>query len=646
MQINLTFEPEFDNLYNNYNLTPERSELLHLEGISRPKLDVGAMSHDYFTKKLSDVTVDQNANANEEASPHNYSAEVVKGVMKLEGYYLLWRYAKRRYGLRIANKLIRAIWDGDLYFHDPTGIQSPYCWAFSTNILMLEGRPYGQLHSLPPKRADSFIAQVIECTMDLSQQFVGAVAPSDVLINYAWYAKNENKSDKDIVNDLQKMVHVFNNKFRVSGQSPFTNISLFDRHNLSIVWEDYRYPDGTPVDIEYVMRVQKLFGEWFAEGDPASGLPYRFPVISANLGVDDNNKPVDEDFLDWLSEVNRGKGVFNIYANDGTKIASCCRLSNSFERMRYRADTFGSGGLNIGSHRVVTVNLPKLGLLASGDQDLFFNLLDNRLEKAKKLLLVHREELLQRRITRGNGFLQFFEPLKWFNLEHLFSTIGIVGVYEANYFMGYDIRSEKGVEFTTKLLKHIENRLEEFSTETGHSFNCEEIPAESTAVTLAKKDKIYFEDDQLFELYSNQYIPLIAEASMLERIKLTGKFMNLLSGGGILHLNMSDQIHTKDQMKKLIMVSIENGVEHFAVNYGFANCEDGHVSIAGNATTCPICGKPIVDYLTRVIGYFTKVSSWNNIRREFEFPNRKFSGDEPLEEEFDEIRSVDNSDVQ
>lgn len=632
MQISLTLDHQFDDLYNNYALSAERAQLLDIDGISRDKLDVGKMSHAYFTRNLSDVTVDQNANANESISPNNYSAEVVKGIMKMEGYYLLWKYAVKAYDLRVANKLIRAIWDGDLYFHDPTAIQVPYCWAYSTTMLMIEGRPYGQLFSGPPKRADSFIAQVVEATMDLSQEFVGAIAPSDVLINYAWYAKKENKTDYEIVNDLQKLVHVFNNKFRVSGQSPFTNISLFDRYNLRKVWEDYYYPDGTQIDVEYVMHVQKLFGEWFAKGDPASGLPYRFPVITANLFVDKDRRPLDEDFLDWLSEVNIDKGVFNIYGNDGTKIASCCRLANDLERMKYKADTFGNGGLNIGSHRVVTINLPNIALYSKQNKDVFFRLLDNRLEKAKKLLIVHRDYLLRERVENSNGFLKFFKPLDWFKLDQFFSTIGIVGVFEMCYYMGIDIKSDEGIAFVTSVLKHIEKRLDQFSEETGHSFNCEEIPAESAAATLAKKDRVRFgTDTQIFAMYSNQYIPVTAEASMLERIKLSGHFMSLVSGGGILHLNTSDKIQNKEQMRKLIEVALRNGVEHFAVNYGFAICQEGHVSIAGNSTTCPECGSPINDYLTRIIGYFTKVSSWNQVRREYDFPNRKFEAVDNLE---------------
>ena len=57
-----------------------------------------------------------------------------------------------------------------------------------------------------PKRADSFLAQCAEITMDLSQEFAGAIAPSDILVNYAWYAQKEELTDFDIRNDFQKFV--------------------------------------------------------------------------------------------------------------------------------------------------------------------------------------------------------------------------------------------------------------------------------------------------------------------------------------------------------------------------------------------------------------------------------------------------------
>ena len=622
MRIHQTFDPEFDKLYNNY--CRKYPELMKCEGIDRSQLDLGVMSKRYFTEDITEVSIDTNANANEDRCPNNYTAEITKGMMKLEGYYLLWHYAQKRFDLERANELIEAIWKGDVYFHDASGpgIQMAYCYAFSTNMIMHEGRLYGQLHSLPPKRADSFLAQCAEITMDLSQEFAGAIAPSDILVNYAWYAQKENLSEFSVINDFQKFVHIVNNKFRVSSQSPFTNISLFDRPNLEKVFEHYTYPDGSKVDIEYVIKLEKMFGDWFSKGDPDTNLPYRFPIVTLNISKNENGEITDQDFLDWASKVNLNTGCFNIYVNIGSKIASCCRLVNDVERMQYRADTFGNGGLSIGSHRVVTINLPRIAERCT-DIDHFENILHQTCDIARDLLLVHRYEILRRRIDQG--FLKFFNPLKWFSLDHLFSTIGIIGVYEMNKFMGIDITSRNGIEFTTDVLKRIEELAVSYSKENKCSFNVEEIPGESVAIKFCQKDNIMFGENEFgFKLYSNQYIPLIEDALIPERIQLTGQFQDILSGGGILHINMQDQIKDPADMKHLIEYSVKNGVSHFAVNYGFGKCENGHTTVCGNSNICAICGAPITDHYTRIVGYFTHVDSWNSTRREFEFPRRVF----------------------
>jgi len=84
MKIDLFFEPEFDELYESYHNDSKKRELLKLEGISKEQLDVGRMSYNYFTGKIADMSVNQNANANEDFSPSSYAAEIVKGIQKLE----------------------------------------------------------------------------------------------------------------------------------------------------------------------------------------------------------------------------------------------------------------------------------------------------------------------------------------------------------------------------------------------------------------------------------------------------------------------------------------------------------------------------------------------------------------------------------
>jgi len=573
-------------------------------------------------------------------------------------------------------------------------------------MLMAVGRPYGQLHSLPPKRADSFMAQVIETTMDLSQEFVGAVAPSDLFINYSYYSNLEYKAlcqiandfqdaiadiketngswctlrlyeafigmlattkgvamwneekqnefynlarlvwseDKDLMevvkvlhlrsalNDFQKFVHVVNNKFRTSGQSPFVNISLFDMENLEQVFGETVFPDGSKPDFEYIMVLQKLFGEWFSEGDPASNLPYRFPVATINLLIDREDASIkDEDFLLWTAQVNIKKGSFNIYINDGNKIATCCRLSNDFSQMQYRADSFGNGGLNLGSHRVVSVNLPRIALEAyttcphdmQARVEAFFTILEHRMEQAKDLLMVHREEILRRRIKKG--FLKFFFPLQWFDMQMLFSTFGKTGDYETCFFMGLPMETEEGQAFTERMLRFLENKAQEYSKQYGYAFNVEEIPGESVAPTFAYMDSLLFGKElQPFELYSNQYVPLIADVDAVDRVTITGRFMKFMSGGGIFHFNVANKMDKPESMVELIRWCVKAGIQHLGVNFGFGICEKGHSHIVGNGKICPQCGSSIKDWMTRIIGYFTKTSSWNDVRKNYEFMRRKF----------------------
>jgi len=371
------------------------------------------------------------------------------------------------------------------------------------------------------------------------------------------------------------------------------------------------------------MHVQKIFCEWFSRGDPVSGVNYRFPVCTVNIFCDEEKNIIDQEFLGFISEINCRAGSFNIYVNSGEKIASCCRLTNDHSRMKARCDSFSNGGLNIGSLRVVTINLPRVALKAEQNQDVFYKNLTLQLEACRDLLQVHREEIMRRRVKQG--FLRFFKPLNWLTLDRFFSTIGIIGVYEMCYLMGMDIKTPEGCAFVKEVLTFIENFAMKTSEETGNSFNVEEIPGESAAVKFVEKDKILFGEEKVpFSLYSNQYLPLIADATLPERIKISGKFQDILSGGGILHLNISEQIKDPAVMKKLIEYSVQSGVSHLAVNYGIGKCENGHTSICGNSIKCPVCDSKIVKWMTRIVGYFVWTDSWNRTRREFEFPRRVF----------------------
>jgi len=155
------------------------------------------------------------------------------------------------------------------------------------------------------------------------------------------------------------------------------------------------------------------------------------------------------------------------------------------------------------------------------------------------------------------------------------------------------------------------------------TFNIEQIPGESMAVRLSQIDKVLGYNND-FELYSNQYIPLIERASIYDRLEIQGELDSLTSGGAILHINVEDEKPlNKEQFKRIINYARELKTVYFAINYAYSECENGDYTI-GKHEQCPICQSKIVQQYTRVVGFITPVSSWNSTRRSFEYENRKF----------------------
>jgi ribonucleoside-triphosphate reductase len=245
----------------------------------------------------------------------------------------------------------------------------------------------------------------------------------------------------------------------------------------------------------------------------------------------------------------------------------------------------------------------------------------DRLKKAMgesaKLLVAHRK-LIKDRINQN--FLMFFKPLHWLDLDTMFfSTIGLNGIYEAFKYLGYDLSQDQ--ECAIDIFKFCNDMINDLAGQYQIPFNLEQVPGEGAAISLAKKDKVYFGENEDL-LYANQFIPLWENIDLVSRAKIDGKLSKYFGGGVISHLNISSKT-SKQQMIDLIQFAASCGLDHFALNACFAKCEDGHVSLT-NGDICPICGKTIETKYTRIVGYMTPVKNWVKERREYEFPKRKF----------------------
>lgn len=405
-----------------------------------------------------------------------------------------------------------------------------------------------------------------------------------------------------------------NGKVFISGNSFFFNISIYDNNFLEKITKEYIFPNEYHVKIETIKYVQNLYLDLMNETLQTS--PVTFPITTACFAVDENKNILDSDFLNYIAEKNLKYSFINIFAGKTSITASCCRLRNDGSNSDF-FNSIGGSSTKIGSLGVVTINIPRLAFKSENREE-FLEYVQEYAEMAAKINRVKRY-ILKKRID--GGYYPLYS-LGFMNLNKQYCTTGLIGINEACEVLGSPILENKGQQLALDLIDIVNkvNALQEKKYK--YPANIEQVPGEALSVKLAEADRLLGYNKQ-YKIYSNQFIPLTSEANFLDRIKLQGVFDKHLTGGAILHLNMIDQITDVNFMKQLIETAINNGVVYHAVNYNLQKCEDNHLTVGKNEK-CPVCGKPITDNFTRVVGFLVNTKNFNKTRREIDYPNRKW----------------------
>lgn len=644
--------------FSNGELKELTSKILKIHGLDATNFDTLANFAKILDSRVNDVSIDDNSNKNEKTIA-GVNNEITASNRKLIGYHMLYGVMKDLYGQAEAKVLSGDLYDFSLGLSDSTNILIPYCWALDASKLVLEGRKFGQLPSAPVHRVDSYISALDETVHQMSSHLAGAIAVGTFFLDIAHIliykqrvpfevVKNDPKMRKYIENCFQTFVHSVNHLSRNGVESPFTNISLFDRVKLAglIGQDNYGWYFANKKDIaidngledkmsadewkefviNYISELQEIYAKFHEKGDPLNnGIPYRFPVTTMNISKDDEGNVLDEKFFDFVCQ--RDITRFNIFTSKGTKVASCCRLINDAELldMGSSVNSFGGSTVSMGSHRVVTINFARIAYEANSLED-FYHILDKRIRGAAKVLKAHKvligkmeEKGLEPFITRG-----------WIRMDRLFSTFGILGVVEAKKILETKFADEitEGQDVMNDYLVYLNKHSAEYAKELGLFSNIEQIPGESYAVRLATVDNLIFNENIIdAPLYANQFVPLWEDATIWEKLEADGKYNQLLTGGGIVHAQLGSKT-TSAQNRKIILYAIKCGCEHFVLNSVYSKCPKCGAVYDHKVTSCSKCGhNEHMEYFTRIVGYFTSVDSWNPTRKNWEFKKRTFIDD-------------------
>jgi ribonucleoside-triphosphate reductase len=330
----------------------------------------------------------------------------------------------------------------------------------------------------------------------------------------------------------------------------------------------------------------------------------------------------------------------------------CCRLRIDNTQLEKRGGgLFGAHPLT-GSVGVVTINLPRLGFLATQDhpsvpgtdaplatrEEAFRARLVRLMDIARDSLETKRK-FLERLTAAGlypytSHYLRhMFERFGCYWKNH-FSTIGLVGMNEACTNLGLGgILTPEGHAFAVRTLDFMRERLVAYQQETGNHYNLEATPAEGTSYRLAKKDKERFpgllvanEEDVHSQgakpYYTNStHLPVNATDDLFEALDHQDDLQTRYTGGTVIHLFLGERLADPAAVRSLVRrIASTYSLPYFSLTPTFSVCPE-HGYIAGEHPVCPHCGKTSEVY-SRVVGYLRPVSQWNE-GKQAEFSRRR-----------------------
>jgi len=275
-------------------------------------------------------TVDANANVTTK-NIANLHGEIHKDINIQLNRAMNYDKIKELFGEHLAKEYLRQINSHEIYVHDESNINLPYCVALSLHPFITNGLKQLGGESKAPKHISSFCGGFVNLLLAVSGQFAGACATTEFFIYMDYFARKDYGENylethkAEITQHLQHVVYVINQPAVArNSQSVFWNVSILDKYFMKGLFEHFRYPDNSELNYESVDKLQFFFLNWFNKERERTVLT--FPVVSVSMLSDTKtNTPKDYEFANKIAEEMERKNSFFIYhSNSVDSLSSCC----------------------------------------------------------------------------------------------------------------------------------------------------------------------------------------------------------------------------------------------------------------------------------------------------------------------------------
>ena len=553
--------------------------------------------------------------------------------------------------LLLPEKIAKADADGVLHFHDADYFVQPIfnCCLINIADMLDNGTVMNGKMIESPKSfqvACTVTTQIIAAVA--SNQYGGQSVDLKHLGKYLRKSYNKFKSEiekkykgklsdniiEDLVQDrlkaelkagVQTIQYQINTLMTTNGQSPFVTLFL-------------HLEEGDPYIKENAMIIEEVLRQRYQGIKNEAGVYVTpaFPKLVYVLDECNCLKGGEYDYLTKLAVKCSAKRMYPDYIS--AKKMRENYEGNVFSPMGCRSflspwkDENGNykfeGRFNQG---VVSINLPQVAIVADGDENKFWKLLDERLELCKEALMCRHYALL--------GTRSYISPIHWQygaiarlekgeKIDKLlyggYSTIslGYIGIYEMTKLMkGVSHTTPEGHDFAIRVMKHLKETVTKWKEETNIGFALYGTPAESLCYKFARIDKKRFgtiKDVTDKGYYTNSYhVDVREKIDAFEKLGFESEFQKISSGGAISYIeipNMQKNIDALETAVKFIYDNIQYAEFNTKSDYCHECGFDGEIIInKDNEWECPNCGNKDHSKLTvvrRTCGYLGE-NFWN-----------------------------------
>ncbi|MCW4051801.1 MAG: hypothetical protein NWE78_01160 [Candidatus Bathyarchaeota archaeon] len=274
-----------------------------------------------------------------------------------------------------------------------------------------------------------------------------------------------------------------------------------------------------------------------------------------------------------------------------TYSASGLRLADEWQKDR-DLDVHQAGNLDI-----IFINLPRVSFEAKGNEEKFFELLDDPLEMAVHALKIKYKVIKERMSKKllpclsqeSNGNL-------YFRLDNATRTIGSIGLDEATQsLLGSRVAKDPSGFFSLrkKILEHICGYVKKHTKKPRNRLATAVVPCKIASRRFAKLDAEEYgwgivkpQGTKETPFYSNINIFSLSEKDNLE---LEEQAHRLTSGGHLALLETEGEQLSVELLLAMTEQISSSKIGLFAYNLIFAHCNNCRTTFRGTGKKCPNC---------------------------------------------------------